>query len=78
MGTYGSGKRYEPLPAKSPGYFRDSTENLVNSAADMGYEPQRSTSHDSDGGNVPPPWQGRQPTVPHMERWRGYDERRVI
>ena len=73
-----SRKRYEPLPAKAPGDFRDSTENLVSSAADMGYEPQRSTSHDREGGSIPPQWQGRQPTVPDMGLRGGYGQRRVM
>ena len=78
MGAYGGRKRYEPIPAKAPGQFEDSTEHLVSSAADMGYEPQRSISHDSESGHVPSRWQGRQPTVPDIGSQGGYGERRVM
>ena len=77
MGTYNSGKHYDAVPPfsdeRSKGSrwgARDSSENLVGSAAPMGYHHQRSTSPESEAE--------RQPTVPDMGYRGGGGERRVI
>ena len=77
MGTYNSGKRYDAVapfndePAKRPRWgTQDSSENLVSSAAAMGYHPAQSSSRDSSVE--------RQATLPDIGNRGGYEERRVI
>lgn len=48
---------------------RESSENLVSSAASLGHHHQRSSSRESEG--VSPPPMARQPTVPNMIDYRG-------
>ena len=52
-----------PPPQRSRG-IRDSTENLVGSAARMGRNHDRSRSRESDGLSPPP--MDRRPTVPNI------------
>ncbi len=56
--------RDETPPPRRPRGARDSSENLVGSAAKMGHSHNRSTSRDSEGLSPPPV--NRQPTVPNM------------
>ena len=80
MGTYKGGKRYEPLPLYSNQASnssrwgpRESSENLVASAASLGQQDDPSMRRGSDGssvGTLP----SRQPTLPDV----GHGGRRVI
>ena len=78
MSTYKSRTDSEPArpyrdetpPPRPWGGRRESTENLVASAASIGHGHARSTSRGSDGTSPPPV--GRQPTVPDvMGGYRG-------
>ncbi|KAL8805105.1 MAG: hypothetical protein Q9182_002195 [Xanthomendoza sp. 2 TL-2023] len=76
MSTYSSRTSYEAVrpyrdatPPPRPWGRRESTENLVNSAASIGQRHERSGSRESDDGSPLP--QIRQPTVPDLGNYRG-------
>lgn len=72
MGAYSGRRSSSPMPPyrdetpppRQNRGARDSSENLVGSAAKMGYSHERSTSRDSDGLSPPPV--GREPTIPNL------------
>lgn len=76
MGTYSSRTSYDAIrpyrdetPPPRPWGRRESSENLVSSAASLGQRHERSTSRGS-GGMSPPPL-SRGPTVPDLDEYRG-------
>lgn len=72
LSTYSGRKSYDTRPYRDetppPRRPRESSENLVSSAANMGYGRDRSGSPGSDGASSPSA--GRQPTVPNLD-YRG-------
>ena len=77
MGTYSSRTSYDAVrpyrdetpPPRPWGGRRESTENLVSSAASLGHRHDRSNSRESFG--VSPPPVTREPTVPDFGDYRG-------
>ncbi|KAL8972870.1 MAG: hypothetical protein Q9183_000297 [Haloplaca sp. 2 TL-2023] len=77
MGTYSSRTSYDAVrpyrdetpPPRPWGARRESTENLVSSAASLGHRHDRSNSRESFG--VSPPPVSREPTVPDFGDYRG-------
>ena len=76
LSTYSSRRSYDTVqpyrdetpPPRRPRGADESSENLVNSAAEMGYGHDRSASGESDVVNSPSA--RRQPTIPNMD-YRG-------
>ncbi|KAL9070930.1 MAG: hypothetical protein Q9161_004572 [Pseudevernia consocians] len=76
LSTYSSRRSYdtarpyrdETPPPRRPRGAEESSENLVSSAADMGYGHDWSVSRESDGASSPSA--RRQPTIPNMD-YRG-------
>lgn len=80
MGTHKAGKRYEPVPPYNDQVYnlsrwgaRESSENLVASAASPGQRDHPSTRRGSDDSSLRP-LSSRQPTLPDI----GYGGRRVV
>ena len=76
LSTYSSRRSYDTVqpyrdetpPPRRPRGADESSENLVNSAAEMGYGHDRSASGESDAVNSPST--RRQPKIPNMD-YRG-------
>ena len=73
LSTYSSRKSYDTVqpyrdetpPPRRPQGAHESSENLVSSAADMGYKHDRSVSRESDGASSRSTrWQ---PTIPNLD-----------
>ena len=72
LSTYSSRRSYDTVPPyrdetpppRRPRGADESSENLVGSAADMGYGHEQNPSRESHGANSPSAWQ--QPTIPNL------------